>query len=60
MKIGFVGLGMLGILGTRMALHPINAGHPLYVKTRSAVPAATAVTNAVPCRAVRQRRSRGA
>ena len=49
MKIGFIGLG---ILGTPMALHPINAGHHLYVKTRSAVPAAVAVTNPVPCRAL--------
>jgi 2-hydroxy-3-oxopropionate reductase len=46
MKIGFIGLG---IMGTPMALHLINAGHSLYVKTRSALPAAIAATNAMAC-----------
>ncbi|WP_439517185.1 2-hydroxy-3-oxopropionate reductase [Hydrogenophaga sp.] len=35
MKIGFIGLG---IMGTPMALHLANAGHALYVHTRSQVP----------------------
>ncbi|MGQ3003181.1 MAG: 2-hydroxy-3-oxopropionate reductase [Hydrogenophaga sp.] len=37
MKIGFIGLG---IMGTPMALHLVNAGHSLYVHTRSQVPEA--------------------
>jgi 2-hydroxy-3-oxopropionate reductase len=39
MNIGFIGLG---IMGTPMAQHLLNAGHTLYVRTRSAVPAALA------------------
>ena len=35
LKIGFIGLG---IMGTPMAGHLINAGHSLYVYTRSKVP----------------------
>jgi 2-hydroxy-3-oxopropionate reductase len=37
MKIGFIGLG---IMGTPMAGHLLAAGHSLYVRTRSQVPAA--------------------
>jgi 2-hydroxy-3-oxopropionate reductase len=37
MKIGFIGLG---IMGTPMALHLVNGGHSLYVHTRSQVPEA--------------------
>jgi 2-hydroxy-3-oxopropionate reductase len=36
MKIGFIGLG---IMGTPMAGHLLAAGHSLYVRTRSQVPA---------------------
>ena len=36
MKIGFIGLG---IMGTPMAQHLLNAPHDLYVRTRSQVPA---------------------
>jgi 2-hydroxy-3-oxopropionate reductase len=39
MNIGFIGLG---IMGTPMAQHLLDAGHTLYVRTRSAVPAALA------------------
>ena len=46
MHIGFIGLG---IMGTPMALHLINAGHQVFVQTRSALPAAIAASNAVPC-----------
>ena len=37
MKIGFIGLG---IMGTPMAQHLLNAGHDMHVRTRSQVPAA--------------------
>ena len=37
MKIGFIGLG---IMGTPMAQHLLNAGHDMFVRTRSQVPAA--------------------
>jgi 2-hydroxy-3-oxopropionate reductase len=37
MKIGFIGLG---IMGTPMAQHLLNAGHEMHVRTRSQVPAA--------------------
>jgi 2-hydroxy-3-oxopropionate reductase len=46
MNIGFIGLG---IMGTPMALHLVNAGHRLHVHTRSAVPAAIAATSAKAC-----------
>ena len=46
MNIGFIGLG---IMGTPMALHLVNAGHQLFVHTRSAVPAALAATTARRC-----------
>ena len=37
MKIGFIGLG---IMGTPMAQHLLTAGHEMFVRTRSKVPAA--------------------
>ena len=37
MNIGFIGLG---IMGTPMAQHLLNAGHEMHVRTRSQVPAA--------------------
>ncbi len=46
MKIGFIGLG---IMGTPMALHLANAGHELYVHTRSKVPEAIAAAGAKAC-----------
>ena len=46
MKIGFIGLG---IMGTPMALHLINAGHQLFVNTIGPVPESIASTAATPC-----------
>jgi 2-hydroxy-3-oxopropionate reductase len=46
MKIGFIGLG---IMGAPMALHLIDAGHQLYVNTHGKLPEAVAATSAVPC-----------
>jgi 2-hydroxy-3-oxopropionate reductase len=46
MKIGFIGLG---IMGAPMALHLMEAGHQLYVNTHGKIPDAVASTNAVAC-----------
>jgi len=46
MNIGFIGLG---IMGTPMALHLVNAGHQLFVHTRSKLPEAIAATSAIGC-----------
>ena len=46
MNVGFIGLG---IMGTPMALHLLNAGHQLFVTTRSKLPEAVASTTAVRC-----------
>jgi 2-hydroxy-3-oxopropionate reductase len=46
MKIGFIGLG---IMGTPMALHLANAGHTLYVHTRSQVPEAIGAAGGKRC-----------
>jgi 2-hydroxy-3-oxopropionate reductase len=46
MNIGFIGLG---IMGAPMARHLVDAGHALFVHTRSKVPAALADTGAVRC-----------
>jgi 2-hydroxy-3-oxopropionate reductase len=46
MKIGFIGLG---IMGTPMALHLVNAGHQLYVNTAHKLPQAIAESTAKPC-----------
>jgi 2-hydroxy-3-oxopropionate reductase len=46
MKIGFIGLG---IMGTPMAQHLIAAGHALFVNTAGKLPDAIAASNAVPC-----------
>jgi 2-hydroxy-3-oxopropionate reductase len=46
MNVGFIGLG---IMGTPMALHLLNAGHQLFVTTRSKLPDAVASTAAVAC-----------
>ena len=46
MNVGFIGLG---IMGTPMALHLLEAGHQLFVHTRSRVPDAIAATSAKAC-----------
>jgi 2-hydroxy-3-oxopropionate reductase len=46
MNVGFIGLG---IMGTPMALHLAEAGHQLFVHTRSRVPEAIAATSARRC-----------
>jgi len=46
MNVGFIGLG---IMGTPMALHLAEAGHQLFVHTRSRVPEAFAATSARQC-----------
>ena len=46
MKIGFIGLG---IMGAPMALHLVNAGHALFVNTIGPVPEAIAATSAKTC-----------
>ncbi len=45
-KIGFVGLG---IMGAPMALHLCNAGHEMYLQTRSAVPAGLVSAGGIVC-----------
>jgi 2-hydroxy-3-oxopropionate reductase len=46
MKIGFIGLG---IMGAPMALHLVDAGHELYVNTAGQLPDSIASTAAKPC-----------
>jgi 2-hydroxy-3-oxopropionate reductase len=46
MNIGFIGLG---IMGTPMALHLVNAGHKLFVHTRSQVPEAIQAAGGLRC-----------
>ena len=46
MKIGFIGLG---IMGAPMALHLIAAGHQLFVKSGRKIPESIASSSAVPC-----------
>ena len=46
LKIGFIGLG---IMGAPMALHLIQAGHQLYVYTRSKLHPEIAASNATQC-----------
>ena len=46
MNIGFIGLG---IMGAPMALHLANAGHQLFVQTRSKLPEAIAASSAKAC-----------
>ena len=52
LKLGFIGLGFigLGIMGTPMAGHLANAGHRLFVATRSKVPAEIAASGATVCK----------
>jgi len=46
LKLGFIGLG---IMGAPMATHLINAGHQVFINTRSKVPADLASSKAVKC-----------
>ena len=46
MNIGFIGLG---IMGTPMVLNLVNAGHQLFVNTRSKLPAVISASTAKPC-----------
>ncbi len=46
MKIGFIGLG---IMGAPMAQHLVNAGHQLFVNTIGDLPAGIAASTAKPC-----------
>jgi 2-hydroxy-3-oxopropionate reductase len=51
LNLGFIGLG---IMGAPMCGHLINAGHRLFVTTRSKVPDAIASTNAVVCKSAKE------
>jgi 2-hydroxy-3-oxopropionate reductase len=51
LNLGFIGLG---IMGAPMCGHLINAGHQLFVTTRSKVPEAIAATNAVVCKSAKE------
>jgi 2-hydroxy-3-oxopropionate reductase len=51
LNLGFIGLG---IMGAPMCGHLINAGHQLFVTTRSKVPEAIASTNAVVCKSAKE------
>ena len=46
MNVGFIGLG---IMGAPMALHLVDAGHQVFVHTRSKVPESIAASQATPC-----------
>ena len=46
LKLGFVGLG---IMGAPMAGHLVNAGHQVFINTRSKVPEALASSAAIQC-----------
>jgi 3-hydroxyisobutyrate dehydrogenase-like beta-hydroxyacid dehydrogenase len=46
MKIGFIGLG---IMGAPMALHLVEAGHQLFVKSGRRIPESVAASSAVAC-----------
>src|SRR6187397_753561 len=46
MKIGFIGLG---IMGAPMALHLLNAGHQLFVKSGRKIPESIAASSAIAC-----------
>jgi 2-hydroxy-3-oxopropionate reductase len=46
MNIGFIGLG---IMGAPMALHLVDAGHQLFVKTRGKLPESVAASSALAC-----------
>jgi 2-hydroxy-3-oxopropionate reductase len=50
LKLGFIGLG---IMGAPMCSHLIAAGHPLFVHTRSKLPAEIGASSATPCATAR-------
>jgi 2-hydroxy-3-oxopropionate reductase len=51
MNLGFIGLG---IMGAPMCGHLINAGHNLFITTRSKVPESLAQTKAVQCKSPKE------
>ena len=51
MNLGFIGLG---IMGTPMALHLVDAGHQLFVNTAGKIPESVAATTAIPCADARE------
>lgn len=51
LKLGFVGLG---IMGAPMAGHLVNAGHEVFINTRSKVPAELATSSAIQCHTPRE------
>jgi 2-hydroxy-3-oxopropionate reductase len=51
LKLGFVGLG---IMGGPMAGHLVNAGHQVFITTRSKIPADLASSKAVQCKSPRE------
>jgi 2-hydroxy-3-oxopropionate reductase len=56
MNIGFIGLG---IMGTPMALHLINAGHQLFVNTIGKIPDSIASTSAASCASAEEAARKG-
>ncbi len=51
MDIGFIGLG---IMGAPMAMHLVEAGHQLFLNTRTRVPSAFAATSASACTSAKE------
>ena len=51
MKLGFVGLG---IMGAPMAGHLVNAGHQVFINTRTKVPADLASSKAIQCKSPKE------
>lgn len=51
LKLGFIGLG---IMGAPMASHLINAGHQVFINTRSKVPADLASSKATQCKSPKE------
>ena len=51
LKLGFIGLG---IMGAPMAGHLVSAGHPVFINTRSKVPADLASSKATQCSTPRE------
>ena len=50
-KLGFIGLG---IMGAPMALHLVNAGHQVFINTRSKVQADLANSKAIQCKSPKE------
>jgi 2-hydroxy-3-oxopropionate reductase len=51
LKLGFVGLG---IMGAPMAGHLVNAGHQVFINTRTKVPADLASSKAIQCKSPKE------